>query len=190
MQILKDNLMDKNVKNTTKIAYVGIPLLVVLNIIYKFNDLHIINLILYQILIIFGYIATVNDIKNNIITNKLVVAMYGVWLATVLTSMVFDINQGIYLLEDGVKGFLVGGGLFMFVYIISRKGIGAGDVKFMSAVGLYIGANFVFSAIFYGTVLAGLYSVVLMVFKKLNMKSTLPLAPFLYTAILLLLFFA
>ena len=81
-----------------------------------------------------------------------------------------------------------GGGLFLLVYILSRKGLGAGDVKFMAVAGLYLGFNGVLPSMLIGSILSCITAITLMIMKKIDKSATLPLAPFLYGGILVTLF--
>ena len=138
----------------------------------------------YEIIVIFSYIAAVGDIKTKHIPNSLILAMLGVWVCVTAFHMIVDIESAIPLAVDSLLGFAVSGVIFLIVYIISRKGVGGGDVKFMAAAGLYIGVGGSLPAIFIGTTLAAVVGLALIVFKKIGRKDTLPLVPFLFAGIL------
>ena len=76
----------------------------------------------------------------------------------------------------------------MLIYIISRNGLGGGDVKFMAVAGLYLGFSGTVPAILYGTLLAAFTGLVLIVLKKLGRKDTMPLVPFLFVGIMITIF--
>ena len=86
-------------------------------------------------------------------------------------------------------GGAIGGGVFLLVYIISRHGLGAGDVKFMAIAGLYLGMNLVMSSMLIGSILSAITGIVLLCMKKISKKDEIPLVPFLYMGILLTIFF-
>ena len=77
--------------------------------------------------------------------------------------------------------------LFLAVYLVSRKGLGGGDVKFMAASGLYLGVD-VLPAMFYGSVLSAAAGLGLLLAKKIGRRDAIPLAPFLFAGILIVLF--
>ena len=58
----------------------------------------------------------------------------------------------------------------------------------MAVSGLYLGFDGVLPAMLYGTVLATLVTLVLVLLKKLGRKDTFPLVPFLYAGMLLTVF--
>ena len=56
---------------------------------------------------------------------------------------------------------------------------GQGDVKLLFSVGLLVGAWRLFNAVVYGFLLAGVVIVVLLVLRRITLKSFIPLGPFL-----------
>jgi len=135
-----------------------------------------------------GYIAMLFDIRQRRIPNELVLSMLAGWLLLIVLKMVFDTQAGILILLDSALGAVIGGGGFFIVYIISRKGLGGGDVKFMAAAGLYLGLGGTIPAILYGTVLAALTGLILILLKKITRKDAIPLAPFLFIGIMITVF--
>jgi prepilin signal peptidase PulO-like enzyme (type II secretory pathway) len=139
-------------------------------------------------IIVFGYIAMVFDLETKLIPNGLIMTMLSVWVFTMTLQLFVDTEAAVRLLRDSVLGFAIGGGLFLLVYIISRKGLGGGDVKFMAAAGLYLGFWGTIPVILYGTVIAAITGGVLIFLKKINRKDAIPLAPFLFIGIVITVF--
>jgi len=133
----------------------------------------------------FAVLASIYDIKTRKIPNALVLYMIGVWVLIVCVLLVVDINRAVGVLIDSGLGVLFGGGIFILVYLISRNGLGGGDVKFMAAAGLYLGLGNTVASIFCGTLLAAITAVILIILKKITRKDKMPLAPFLLAGILI-----
>jgi len=140
------------------------------------------------LIVTFGYIASVYDIRQKRIPNGLVLAMAGLWFVTIMPALLLNTNAVIPLLKDSALGFFVSGGMFLTIYLISKKGLGGGDVKFIAAAGLYLGLSGSITTILCGTLLTAIIGLVLIMFKKIGRKDTIPLAPFLYVGILITLF--
>jgi len=136
------------------------------------------------LLVTLSYIAMIFDLNTKRIPNMLVVTMVGGWLLLMVTVVFVRTENIISILTDSMYGFLTGGGLFLLVYILSRKGLGGGDVKFIAAAGLYLGFAGIIPAILYGSVLAALTGLILVWLKKLGRKDTMPLVPFLFIGIM------
>ena len=171
------------------LPYIGIPIITIALFFIQLGHIDIFILLLFELITVFGYVSTVIDIKSKRISNNLILAMIGTWILMIIPKLLLDIDSTVIFLKDSVFGFLIGGGIFLVVYLISRKGLGGGDVKFMAAAGLYLGFERTLSAMLYGTVLAGLAGLMLLLLKKLGRKDTMPLAPFLYIGILITVFY-
>ena len=166
------------------LPYAGLPVLVVVCFIVCASRLDTLTVLQRGLLVVFGYIATVGDIKARKIPNPLTLAMLAAWVLVILPPLFYDIGRIADMLIDAGLGFALGGGLFLLIYFVSRKGLGGGDVKFMAVAGLYLGFRLVLSAMLFGSVLAALTGIVLIAFKKIGRKDTIPLAPFLFAGIL------
>ena len=86
-----------------------------------------------------------------------------------------------------VPNMLVGLILFLLAYVLSRKSIGLGDVKLAAVLGWYLGLSLIWWDLVAGLLLAGIYSVVQLARKKLSMKDSIPLVPFLAAGTILIL---
>lgn len=181
-----DNMNENKLKLI--LPYIGIPIIAVALIMMRWGQMDGFILLHCLLLMMLGYIATVFDIRSKRIPNDLILTMLGGWVITMGAKLLLDTDVAITLLKDAGLGFLMGGGLFLLVYIISRKGLGGGDVKFMAVTGLYTGVTGVLSVMLYGTALASITGLTLILAKKMGRKDTMPLVPFLYFGILIVIF--
>ena len=177
------------IKPKQLLQYSGVPAILALFFIFKTGGADAFMLLRGGLLIVFGYAASVIDIKEKRIPNALVLAILAGWILTVIPQLFYDIEPTLTLIMDGALGSAICGALLLLVYFISRKGLGGGDVKFMAAAGLYLGFQGVLPAILVGSILAGLAGGVLILLKKIGRKDSIPLAPFLYAGILFTVFF-
>jgi len=177
-------------KKDIKFTIYGAGLVVLMSIwlIICAAELSAFTLVKTTMLIILSYIAMVFDIDSKRIPNDLVIIMIAGWLLLILPMIFFDTENGVILLADSLYGLLTGGGLFLLVYLLSRKGLGGGDVKFMAAAGLYLGFAETIPVILYGTVLAAIAGLILVLLKKIGRKDAMPLAPFLFIGIMITFF--
>jgi len=152
------------------------------------GELSAFSLLRFALIIILSYIAMLFDINTKKIPNALVLTMLFGWLLLIVPMMFLDTENGISLFTESISGLLIGGGLFLSVYIISRRALGGGDVKFMAAAGLYLGFAETVPAILYGTVLAAMTGLILVALKKIRSKDKMPLVPFLFAGIIITIF--
>lgn len=180
-------MMDKNNRKWL-LACIGIPVLMVLLFLLQWKQIDPFLLLRKEILLCIGYIAALSDLREKRIPNKLVLVLLAAWVLSLLPQIFLNIDIIPAVLKNGLLGFAVSGVLFLLVYLVSRQGLGGGDVKLMAVAGLYLGLYGALPAILYGSILAALFSLILMAAKKLGRKDTIPLVPFLYLGILIVLF--
>jgi len=145
-------------------------------------------------------ILMVIDLEHGLILNK--VAYPSIAVALVISiflppSKVAYPDGAVALLlgslpELGIVQAAIGGGiglfLFLLIVIISRGGMGWGDVKMAALIGIITG-YLVFVALFLAVILGGLVAVVLLLFKLKKRKEGIPFAPYLsFGAMITLLF--
>jgi len=89
----------------------------------------------------------------------------------------------------GVLSALLGGaigfGLMLAPYLISRGGMGGGDVKLAGLIGLAIGFPHVLIALLMAIIAAGVLAIALIVSRRRTRKQTIPFGPFLAAAAML-----
>jgi len=170
------------------LPYLGVSIIVIALILFRINRDDTFTLLLHSLLVAFGYIATVTDIKSKVIPNQLIIAMFAAWILVVVPQLFFDIDITWLYLQDALLGLAIGGGLSLLVYFMSRKGLGGGDVKFLAGAGIYLGMSNILTAMLFGSILAGLTGLILILIKKIKRKDSIPLTPFLYVGILITVF--
>lgn len=125
------------------------------------------------------------DFKQRIIPNKLLLLM-------LLAAFIIYVAQGLsdpsylkmYVLNAGV-GALLGGGVFFVASLISRNGVGAGDIKLYFVLGLLLSFRGIFNVLLYSTVISFVFAIVFLIMKKKKVKDELPLAPFTLLGVIL-----
>ena len=130
-------------------------------------------------------IISVVDLAQGLILNKVVYPGMAVALLFALFLPQPWITQ---LKFHGIANFAVGGSigfvLLLLIAIISRGGMGWGDVKLAALIGLATGFPLVLLALLMGAIIGGLVAVALLIAKKRGRKETIPFGPFLSLATL------
>jgi len=108
-----------------------------------------------------------------------------------LPGIAFGLAAGYYLVgwRDSLMGLAVGGGLFYLLAVLSRGGMGGGDIKFIAAAGALLGWQKVLLIIFLGAFLGSCVGLPLILMKKKSRKSEIPFGPFLAAGTLAVIFF-
>lgn len=141
--------------------------------------------LLRSLLLALGYVAALWDAREHRVPNRLTLAMAGAWCLVLMPQIILRWEDTRLYLISGLVGALMGGLIFLIVYLISHRGLGGGDVKFMTAAGLYLGFYGVMPAMLMGSILAALAGLALIAAKKIDRKGQIALIPFLYAGIVL-----
>lgn len=123
---------------------------------------------------------TVCDIKKKVVPNRIIVAALFIWMTVISVGCIFNTARGVALLGNSLIGGIIAGAIFLLCYVVTKKKLGAGDVKFAFILGLYMTASRMFGGIFYGSILCCVFCLVQIIRKKLTFKSGVPMIPFLY----------
>lgn len=119
-----------------------------------------------------------------------------VFPATLTIAAVVLLGAGVLSGQEGAVAYITTGvvaavicGLILAVAaVITKQGIGAGDIKLICAVALIAGVYTVVGILFFGSILCSIFAGVVLLFKKKSIGSAVPFGPFLLFGYMLTLF--
>lgn len=135
------------------------------------------SLIKILIIIFTLIIITYTDIKYRTIPDK-------VLLTILIPGIVLNLIINNLTTIDMILGFLIGGGSLFFIAVISGGGIGGGDIKLMTVMGMLLGLDSTVKALSISFILSGFISLILIIFKVKHYKDSIVLGPYLSLGIL------
>lgn len=125
----------------------------------------------YCLMLCFLAAAVIWDIEKRTIPDALVVS-------GMLTAFVCSfINSGITILS-ALSGGFIAGGVFLFISLVTRNGVGLGDAKLLGCVGMFLGLEKVLAAMLFSVILSGITGIAFLLISPRNRKKTIPYAPF------------
>ena len=169
--------------NDVHILYYVLNAIIYLAILYTYgirkDFSENINLYKYIILSPMLISAFYIDYKLHIIPNRLNLTIFEIGLVIAVIGGISDINFAI----NAIEGMLVGGFTFLVItliggLIVGKEAMGYGDVKFMSALGLYFGFASMISIIFMSFLIGAISSIILIIFKRKKANEYIPFGPF------------
>ncbi|MCW3490291.1 prepilin peptidase [Dethiobacter alkaliphilus] len=131
----------------------------------------VIHAVFFAILLVIFFI----DIDHQIIPNRLVLLLLGY---TLLIQVVWP--QVAW--SDALLGGLLGGGLFLFLAVVSGGGMGGGDIKLVAVLGLWYGWAQLLLLMFLAFLGGGLIGGILLILEIKKRKDGIPFGPFLVLA--------
>ncbi|HCC68682.1 MAG TPA: prepilin peptidase [Nitrospiraceae bacterium] len=163
--------------------------------LWKFNPLTSMffawpSLIVYLCFVSSLIIITFVDLEHQIIPDR--ITLPGIPLALLFGSTILPdpfLRSTFLGFKSSLIGLLLGGGLFYLVAVLSRGGMGGGDIKLMAMVGALLGWKGALFATFFGSLTGAIVGIYLMIFKGKGRKSKIPFGPFLAFGAILSLFF-
>ena len=127
-------------------------------------------------------IIFVIDLEHSLILNKVVYP--GIVVAFLLSLYPwpwFSESIGMRAAYAALGG-AIGFGIFLLIAVVSRGGMGWGDVKLAALIGLATGFPMVFLAIIMAAILGGVVAVVLLATGRRGRREMIPFGPFLVVA--------
>lgn len=124
---------------------------------------------------------TVSDLSYQIIPDKI---LFPFFLLFILYFLWFPPQNWMVHLLGMALGFLV----FYLVAVLSRGGMGGGDIKLYAVAGFVLGYPLLFVSILLATVTGALFGLILMFIKKGDLKSGIPFGPFIAAGSLVAIF--
>lgn len=145
---------------------------------YKFN--FNLNFIYYSLLSSILLIITFIDLKEMIIPDELVVIILILAIIQKCTNFfLYDLSLD---LLNSILGFLLAGGLFLAIVILSKGGMGGGDVTLIASLGFILGIKYILLNIFLSFLLGAIISIFLLSSKLKTQKDPIPFGPFIVVA--------
>ena len=135
--------------------------------------------IIWFLIVLFGVPLAAIDLKVHRLPN----ALSYLFTASILTSLLIHSlheNNLTNLKSALIQGFALAF-FYLFVRVISRGGMGMGDVKLSLPVGLisgYFGKYMIFIASYASFIIGAIFAITLLLLKKENRKYVIPFGPF------------
>ncbi len=115
------------------------------------------------------------DLDYNLIFDKVLA-----WFAASGITFNFIIDYSAF--SEFIIAAIMGGGIFLIIALLTQGGMGGGDIKFMAALGLWLGLKLTLLTLFLSFVIGGIGSLLLLAFKIKSRKDFIPFGPFIAVA--------
>lgn len=136
------------------------------------------ELLVALLLVSLVIIVSISDLHNMLIPNR-VLLFFGI---TMVFVRLFIPTTPWW---DAYVGALLGFGLLYFIAVVSRGGMGGGDIKLFAVLGLFVGVKGIVLTLFLSAFLGMFFGLALIVTRKLKRKEPMPFAPFIGLAVLI-----
>lgn len=127
----------------------------------------------------------VTDLWERRVPNRILLVLLLLFFVILGIYALADMDAVIQQLPAVVLGLAFCAICFGLGYLLSRKSMGAGDVKLALVMGLFLTGEYVVGAVLYGCLISAGYSIVQILRKKLSGKDAIPFVPFLYIGVII-----
>jgi leader peptidase (prepilin peptidase)/N-methyltransferase len=139
--------------------------------VYQIIGLNI-NLIIFLFLLSLLLIISFIDIDYYCIPNSLIIVGLGI-------GVFFQIFFPYQLFLESIGGFFLGGGILFIIALVSRGGMGGGDIKLGGLIGFFLGWKMTLLSLFIAAFLSSITGIFFILLKKKSRKDPIPFGPFL-----------
>ncbi|KJS14192.1 MAG: peptidase A24 [Peptococcaceae bacterium BRH_c8a] len=126
--------------------------------------------------------VSVVDIHHRIIPDEILVVGTILGLPLIFLTSISD-------LISGLIGFFAAGLLLLAIAVVSKGGMGGGDIKLSAVMGLFLGWQGVAVALFLSFLIGGIAGILLLVTKIKGRKDAVPFGPYLALGALVAVFY-
>ena len=123
----------------------------------------------------FFIMITFIDYDHQLILDKVLVWLSGAGVA-------INLYTGQTGLLDMLLGAVLGGGVLLVIAVVSRGGMGGGDIKFLAALGLWLGVKLTVLTLLLSFLFGGVGGMLLLLFRIKDRKDRIPFGPYIAAA--------
>lgn len=138
----------------------------------------VVNYAFYSLALIISIIATIFDIKRRIIPNFVPIILILMGLIRILHSL-----ENKELIFDAIAGLILSTAVCLLCKVISRSGLGMGDVKLIISLGLLLGVSNMSIVLLVTCVSSFVFGAIQLILLHKDKDSTFPFAPFITVGI-------
>lgn len=124
------------------------------------------------------YLLAKVDYHEKKIPNKIVLALLLFRLGFLAYEVFSNLDYWKTVVVYPVLGAIIGGVIMAIAMLLSRKGVGMGDVKMFIVIGAFVGSSEIIATMFYTFLISAVGGIGLIIFKKASVKDSVPMAPF------------
>ncbi|HYE12106.1 MAG TPA: prepilin peptidase [Patescibacteria group bacterium] len=165
------------------IQYPMVELITAVVFLFLFNKFFLsVEFVKYAVLASMLILITFVDLERQEIPDEVI--LFGLIIGLIFN--VFDIKANML---PGIIGFVLGGGIFLLIAILTNGAMGGGDIKLMAVLGLFLGWKFILLISLISFVIGAVASLILIATKIKGTKDYIPFGPFIAIAAMSVIFY-
>ena len=179
-------VIKKNIKYVVLTGVVFIGVTIVQTGYALEHDIYTLAVLMKWATLFWGmYLLAKVDYHEKKIPNKIVLALLLFRLGFLAYEVFSNLEYWKTVVVYPVLGAIIGGVIMAIAMLLSRKGVGMGDVKMFIMIGAFVGSSEIIATMFYTFLISAVGGIGLIIFKKASVKESVPMAPFACAGIVL-----
>lgn len=175
---LKD-IAKKNIKYLIITSVIFLVIVVIETMYAIRHDIYSLPVLMKWSTLFWGvYLLAKIDYHEKKIPNKIILIMLIARVVFLIYEIVVNLEYWKTVLVYPLLGAAIGGMIMAVAMLISRKGVGMGDVKMFIVIGAFVGSTEILATLFYTILISVIGGVMLLITKKARLKDSVPMAPF------------
>ena len=144
----------------------------------KVYDYHALKIIRYWILMYALVLLALVDMEKKVIPNKAILVLLGVRTLLMAGECMCFPELWLEIVISSGTGLGGGGLLFLLAGLVTKRGMGMGDVKLIAVMGYYLGFQVLMSSLILTLTLTVAGGILILVLRKGTLHTEMPFAPF------------
>lgn len=143
------------------------------------------NLVKMEIVIWGAIAAGCIDLREQRIPNLVTAIMAIAGILLLITGLALKQDGAVAYIHSSVFATVICTITLVVLSLLTKHGIGEGDIKLIASMAIIGGVNLVIGTLFFASCLSAVIALSLVLTRKLNMKSSMPFGPFIMIGCLL-----
>ena len=173
------NVLKSNLKYLILTVLTFIALAVVETMYAINHDIYTLAILMKWSTLFWGvYLLAKVDFHEKKIPNKIVLAMLLLRLGFLVYEICINLDYWKTVIVYPLFGAAIGGSIMAVAMLLSRNGVGMGDVKMFIVIGAFVGSTEILATMFYIFIISAIGGICLLITRKAGLKDSIPMAPF------------
>ena len=118
------------------------------------------------------------DYREKIIPNEAIVCILSIACVLMIINAFTNTVEALAIFIDSIVAMLIGVLLFAASKVISKNGVGMGDIKLVGALGLYLRTYALMGVLLVALISIAIYGLIKIISKSATAKDEIPFGPF------------
>ncbi len=154
-------------------------------VFFSFPEFATIDILRNLFLVSIMWAAAYVDSRHFIIPNLYIIVGLIAYVFFIGAKFIMDFDGSLEFLRSALVGFVIMAVIMIFMRLLSRGGIGFGDIKLILLMALYQGTEGIVRTIIYASLVIFVATIIMLISRKKNRNDILPFAPYLLVGVYL-----